>query len=58
MVTVDEVRGQEDGNDEGEEQCCGDDGLAHVITYSLCVKRRLWCFFFFFFEEHCDCETI
>lgn len=41
MVPVDEVRGQKDGNDEGEEQRCGDDGLAHVVAYSLCVKRRL-----------------
>lgn len=36
MVTVDEVRGQEDGDDEGEEQSRGNDGLTHVVTY------RLW----------------
>lgn len=35
VVPVYEVWGQEDGNDEGEEQSCGDDGLTHVVTYHL-----------------------
>lgn len=46
VVPVDEVGGQEDGDDEGEEQCCGNDGLTHVITYGLC--RRVCCTILFF----------
>lgn len=36
VVPVEEVRRQEDGDDEGEEQRRGDDGLTHVVTF------RLW----------------
>lgn len=36
VIAVDEVRGQEDGDDEGEEESGGDDGLAHVVAH------RLW----------------
>lgn len=35
VVPVDEVRGQQDGDDEGEEQSRGDDGPAHVVTHHL-----------------------
>lgn len=35
VVAVDKVRGQEDGDDEGEEQSRGDDGLAHVVAHGL-----------------------
>lgn len=40
MVPVDEVRGQEDGDDEGEEQRRGDDGLTHVVTYHLWRREQ------------------
>lgn len=36
VVAVDKVGRQENGDDEGEEQGRGDDGLAHVIAH------RLW----------------
>lgn len=33
MVTVDEVRGQENGDNEGQDDTSCNDGLAHVVTY-------------------------
>lgn len=33
VVAVEEVRRQEDGHDEGEEQGGGDDSLTHVVAY-------------------------
>lgn len=41
VVTVDEVQGQEDGDDEGQQQSSGDDGLTHVVTYHLWRESTL-----------------
>lgn len=49
VVPVDEVRGQEDGDDEGEEQSRGNDGLTHVVTYRL--WRRKCCTILSFFKK-------
>lgn len=41
VVAVDEVGGEEDGDNEGEEQSRGDDGLTHFVTYGL--WKRAYC---------------
>lgn len=40
MVTVNEVRGQKDGNDEGEKNAGCNDSLTHVITKTLWKKDK------------------
>lgn len=37
MITMDEVGGEEDGDDEGEKDCSGYDSLTHIITYCHCM---------------------
>lgn len=38
MITMDEIGGEEDGDDEGEKDCSGYDSLTHIITYCLCMR--------------------
>lgn len=37
---MDEVGGEEDGDDEGKKDCSGYDSLAHIITYCLCIRDK------------------
>lgn len=38
MITMDEIGGEEDGDDEGEKNCSGYDSLTHIIAYCLCMR--------------------
>lgn len=40
MITMDEVGGEEDGDDEGHKDCSGYDSLAHIIAYLLCTRDK------------------
>lgn len=40
MITMDEIGGEEDGDDERQKDCGGYNSLTHIIAYLLCMREK------------------